>query len=100
MSGQATLDVEAMKTGPTSGIAIWVDKAGQKEVDFTGNGSVKVTGAIYAPGSNIKFAGNSASPCTQLIARTMKLSGNTTLRHDCAGYGVSDVADDTYTLRE
>ena len=100
LSGQAKLDIEAMKTGPTSGIAIWVDKAGGKEVDFTGNGAVKVTGAIYAPGSNIKFSGNSASPCTQLIANTIKLSGNTTLRHDCADYGVSDVSNDTYTLRE
>ena len=100
MSGQATLDIEAMKTGTTSGIAIWVDKTGKKDVDFSGGGAVKITGAIYAPASKIKFAGNSSSPCTQLIASTIDISGKTSLRHDCAGYGVSDVPDDTYTLKE
>ena len=64
-----------------------------KPVDHTiqGTASSELTGAIYMPASEVKFSGNSASSsgCTQLIADTVILTGNSELSSDCEDDGTT-----------
>jgi Flp pilus assembly protein TadG len=47
-------------------------------VNFGGNGSLQLAGAIYLPnqGSSVSLAGTVQVPCAQVIAGTISLSGN------------------------
>ncbi len=55
LSGNVTLNLTAMKSGPTAGIAIWLDEAGAMPLAATGNSNINITGAIYAPGSDVTW---------------------------------------------
>lgn len=90
-SGTFNLNLTPMKSGPTAGIAIWLDKRARGSLDFSGSPNLNITGAVYAPGSDVNWSGNGNSPCTQLIANTITLSGSSKFKHDCTGLGVADV---------
>lgn len=53
-------------------------------VNFGGNGSLNLTGAIYLPnqGSQVSLAGTVNVPCAQVIAGTISLSGNDSFGND------------------
>ena len=75
------------------GIALWLDPAGKKDLTVNGGASLTITGAVYAPASAVSWANGGSSPCTQLVASTMSLSGGATFSHDgCSDLGVRDVA--------
>ena len=91
VSGSQTFNLKAMATGPTAGIAMWIDKrVTTANWSVSGSSAWNVTGALYAPSSNMVWAGSGTSPCTQLVARSIKISGSGVLRHNCAGIGVAD----------
>lgn len=90
-SGSQTFNIKAPPTGDSAGIAIWIDKrATASSMAVTGSAVWNVTGAIYVPNSALTWAGSGTSPCTQLVAKTISISGSGQLKHDCAGVGVSD----------
>ena len=105
VSGSSSLNLTPIMSGPTAGItagiAIWLDARKGVALDFSGSSNLTVTGAVYAPASDVKWSGSGNTPCTQLIASTITLSGSSTLRHDCDGFGVSDVGSSGgYKLKE
>ena len=90
-SGTTTLNLSAPTTGASAGIAIWVDKkAVNSSLVLSGASSFSLTGAIYAPTTSLFISGIGNSSCTQLVAKSITFSGSSTLRHNCAGDGVSD----------
>lgn len=102
LSSSAALNITPMTSGPTAGIAIWLDPIGKSGIEVTTSAVLNATGAIYAPASNAVWSSSSNSPCMQLIAYSIKMtsSANLTSRHECAGLGVEDVAGNGYKLRE
>lgn len=94
LSGNVILKLTPMTSGPTAGMAIWLNQAGAMPLVASGNNNLNITGAIYAPGSTVTWSGNVNSPCLQLIAYRMTLPGNAaTFQHkDCSGLGVKDVS--------
>ena len=94
VGGLVTLNLTAMTTGPTAGIAIWLDPRGARSLSFATLLTVlNINGAIYAPApaSKVDVLGITSMPCTQIIAGQIILAGVTTMRHDCGGLGVADV---------
>jgi Flp pilus assembly protein TadG len=92
VTGSTVLNLTAPTTGATKGMAIWVDKNSTvANLTFTGASQNNITGALYAPGTNVTIAGVSNSTCTQLIAYKLTLTGSSNLQHNCANAGVSDV---------
>lgn len=90
-SGSQTFNIKAPPTGASAGIAIWIDKrAASSSMSVSGSSVWNVTGAIYVPNSALTWSGSGTSPCTQLVAKTINISGSGQLKHDCAGVGVSD----------
>ena len=97
-AGIFSLNLSPMTTGPTAGIAIWLDPnapsppIGGYSLTFATPLSVlNITGAIYAPAGSFNLVGVAAMPCTQIIASQIHLVGATVLRHNCTGVGTADV---------
>jgi hypothetical protein len=91
VDGAASITLTPMTTGPTAGMAIWLDKNGARPLTMGGSGVLNLTGAVYAPASAVVWSGAANSPCTQLIASTINFSGSATFQHNCSGYNVADV---------
>ncbi len=97
--GAVTLRLTPMTTGPTAGMALWLDPNGARPLTFlTALSTLSVTGAIYAPASTVDVIGVSATTCTQLVAWRIIFAGATSFRHGCSGYGTADVI--AYKLQE
>jgi Flp pilus assembly protein TadG len=93
IGGSSTVNLSAMASGPTQGIALWVDKNAPSAFDSLGGGSSQVTinGAIYMPTQNVSYSGSAdASGCNQIVAKSITLGGNSELDHNCGGYGVQE----------
>jgi hypothetical protein len=93
LTGGGALNITAPTTGPTAGVAFWADKKLPNNEDkFTGGTANGITGAIYLPSHDVKFAGNSssASKCGQLIAYNLIFTGTPTFNHNCSGVGTLD----------
>ena len=100
-AAQGYLSLTAANTGTFAGIVAYQDRratpssggtsGSNKAVpNFTlqGGGTPSpsfVQGAIYAPGTNIKFAGNRnyTTDCMQLVGLTVTFTGNTDISNNC-----------------
>jgi Flp pilus assembly protein TadG len=102
--GSGTVILTAPTTGTTAGIALWADgRLPNNSDNLTGSSAPKITGAIYAPSHNVKYAGNSLSAtsgCEQLIAYTIQVNGTTTFDHSCDGVGTLDPLGTKWSLVE
>jgi hypothetical protein len=96
MNGSTALTLTAPTSGATKGIAIYSNQSTTSQ-QFTNNGTLKITGALYFPKQTVEFnnsaTNNSASNCTQLIARKIYMTNaaNLVLKSSCAGTGVSQL---------
>ena len=90
VTGSPTFNIKARPTGPTAGIALWIDKRATSNFSVSGGSLWNITGAYYMPNAALSWNGSGSSPCTQLVAKTISISGSGVLKHDCAGVGVSD----------
>ncbi len=93
LAGASAMNLTPMTYGNTAGIAVWLDKAGAQSMTLAGVTSLNVTGAFYAPGSNISWLGVGNSPCTQLIAYSVSFIGAATFNHNCSNLGVADIGN-------
>jgi Flp pilus assembly protein TadG len=95
IGGSIQMNFSAPTSGPYSGLLFFGARSatGTSHV-LAGNSSSDYTGAIYAPASNISFAGSSKAigGCTQIIGSTVTLTGASTLRSTCASAGTTDIA--------
>jgi hypothetical protein len=89
----AQLNLAAPATGPYSGILFFGGRSDFDDHSIQGNASSTLTGAIYMPASEVKFSGNSdgGSGCTQIIADTIILTGNSDLAIDCSDDGTQEI---------
>jgi hypothetical protein len=79
---------------PYAGILFFGDRmATTTSHALAGGSGSEYNGAVYAPASAIKFAGNSKATggCTQIIGATVKFTGGSTLKSDCDNAGTTDI---------
>jgi Flp pilus assembly protein TadG len=104
INGGANLSLSAPTSGPFGGMVFFQDRAapastiancgaGGAKNKINGGSDQLITGAIYFPNQSVCYNGNSATvgagKCTQLIARSIDWTGNSSVKLDCAGTGVS-----------
>jgi Putative Flp pilus-assembly TadE/G-like len=106
INGGATVNLTAPTTGSTSGIVFFGDRNMPNGTAFTLNGGSSQTfgGAIYLPEAAVTINGASASgdpnACTQLVADTIKFSGNANFAVNCTGKGTKSIGSKTAALLE
>jgi hypothetical protein len=82
LSGQSSLKIWGLDSGPYKGLLIWQDGRGSAPdapVSLTGNGAMNIAGTIYAPKADVKLAGNGAGTgvaAVQIISWTWEVVGN------------------------
>ncbi|MBC2835774.1 TadE/TadG family type IV pilus assembly protein [Paragemmobacter straminiformis] len=94
LNGNVTLGLSAPTTGPLSGVLFFGARTATTASHIINGSSGSVLqGAIYTPASAIQFSGDSAGTngCTQVIASTITLTGNSTLKATCASAGTRDL---------
>jgi hypothetical protein len=95
LGGNVKLTLSAPTSGPFSGILFFGSRtsAGTPQ-QISGNSGSTLQGAVYMPGSEVQFTGSSASTggCTQVIGRTVTLTGNSSLGSDCEAAGTRSIA--------
>ena len=95
VTSAANINLTAPTTGPTAGVVIFGDRGMPVGTSFRfiGGGSQFLGGAIYVPKGNLEFAGGNGAgtSCTQIIADTIGLSGNSNLKLDCTGVGTKPI---------
>ena len=93
INGGARLDLKAPKSGPYSGILFFGGRSDTDAHIIQGNATSSLTGAVYMPASEVTFTGNSttSSGCTQVIANTIVMTGNSDLAVECEGDGTEDI---------
>ncbi len=95
----ATVNINAMTTGTTAGIAFFGDKnapwssQSNKQQAFGGGASMNINGAIYFPSTQVNFNNGITNPsgCTQLIAGTINFQGGAYFKNNCPGNGTSPI---------
>jgi len=91
IAGGATLQLTAPTTGSTAGIVFFGDRNEPLGTTYalTGGNNQYVGGAVYFAKGAVQWSGNSDgnNKCTQIVADTVQLVGNTTLQVDCKGFG-------------
>lgn len=95
-NGNATLDLSPPTEGPYSGLTFFGSRSATGTThEVKGNFDSVVEGAVYFPASHIQFSGNSRTSggggCTQVIANTVELTGNSSLRSTCQASGTRTV---------
>ncbi len=95
ISNGAVVSFTAPTSGATAGIVFFGDRnaPGSNTNSFIGGTSNSYTGALYFPSQTVSFSNGAttSSPCTQLIAWHIQLSGGTSFNSTCAGTGVSAI---------
>jgi Flp pilus assembly protein TadG len=95
INGSNTTTFSAPTGGTYSGIVFFGDRAGNTSTNNTINGgsNTQITGVAYFPTENLTFAGGaaSASNCTQLVADTIKITGNSYFSTGCTGDGMANI---------
>lgn len=105
LNGNVAINLSAPTAGPTAGILIFGarDTTVVESHVINGTSGSVLQGAVYAPTSHVQYSGNSAGTdgCTQIIASTITMTGNSTLRATCDRAGTRDLrASETVRLVE
>ncbi len=95
ITGGASINLSAPATGPTAGIVAFGDRHMpiSTSFKFAGGDSQVFTGAVYVSKGALQWAGNSSAnqPCTQIVADTIQMVGNSSLQVNCAGFGIKAI---------
>ena len=64
---------------------------------LTGGTGQAIGGAVYFPKGQVQWAGNASlsQRCTQIVADTIQLVGDSGLSINCAGYGTRRIGNPT-----
>jgi hypothetical protein len=106
INGGSNVNLSAPTTGPTAGMVFFGDRNMLNGTAFNLNGgsSQVFGGAIYLPKGDVSINGASASgdpnACTQLVADTIKFTGNANFAVNCAGKGTKSIGSKTAALVE
>jgi hypothetical protein len=93
ITGQASVYLTAPSTGITAGLIFFQDRVNAPTSGtntFAGGGSMHFTGAMDFPRQTVSLSGGGtwSSPCTQIIAQSVTVSGTGNLHNSCAGVGI------------
>jgi hypothetical protein len=104
LSSNANVTLTAPTTGSTAGIVIYGDRNMPTGTSFnlTGGGTQNLAGAIYLPKADLSFSGGdgTSTTCTQIIADTISVVGNTNVRVDCSAFATKSIGTTTAQLVE
>ncbi len=94
LNGGATFDLSARTSDPFSGLLFFGDRT-DGSISHTVNGGTSSVfqGAIYFPASNVTYNGGAgvADGCTQIVADTIELVGNSTIASNCDSAGTKAI---------
>jgi Flp pilus assembly protein TadG len=79
LSGNGNVTLSAPSSGPYQGIALFQDRGATAAVQLSGNGSIQIAGALYAPAAAVQISGNGSAGGTSVgafIVNNVQLSGN------------------------
>jgi hypothetical protein len=78
LTANGSLTLSPPTSGTYKGIAIFQARSATAAVDITGNGSMNLSGTIYAAGANIDLTANGGSNTigSQIVADSMTVTGN------------------------
>lgn len=101
ISGNKEMTISAPEPGDDmEGVAFYQDRIASESNQcnsLTGTSVLDVMGAIYFPsqcldiGGNADAVGSSDSPCSRVIADTIRLHGTPNIGNNCTGLGVEDI---------
>ena len=105
LTGTGSISITAPTTGTYAGIAFYGDRrfscTGPSCNVFAGGNAQNITGAVYFPTQDVKYAGGAASgaagaaPCSQLIAYDITFTGDSNFSLNCSGYGTKSIGKPT-----
>jgi Flp pilus assembly protein TadG len=89
LTSNGSLTLSAPTSGTYKGITIFQNRTATAAVDITGNGSMNLTGTIYAAGANINLTANGAANVigSQIIADSMTVTGSGSVNVNYSGSG-------------
>jgi Flp pilus assembly protein TadG len=104
ISSNANINLTAPSSGPTAGIVLFGDRNTPAGTAFslTGGGTQNFGGAVYLPTAALSFSGGNgtSTSCTQVIADTITVTGNSNLKVDCGALGGRPIGNVTAQLVE
>ncbi len=106
IGSNAIVNLTAPTSGSTQGIVMYADRnipvSSNTGFNLAGGATQNFGGAIYLPTSQLSFAGGNGSTtsCTQIIADTVTLSGNSNLTVNCNSFGTTAIGVQTAQLVE
>jgi Flp pilus assembly protein TadG len=104
IGSNANVSLTAPTSGTTAGIAIYGDRRMPTGTIFslTGGGTQNLQGAVYLPKAALSFSGGNgtSTTCTQIIADTISIVGNSNVQVNCAAMGGNAIGTATAQLVE
>ncbi|MDH2386673.1 pilus assembly protein TadG-related protein [Bradyrhizobium sp. CER78] len=104
IGSNANVSLTAPTSGTTAGIAIYGDRRMPVGSSFnlTGGGTQNLQGAVYLPKGALSFSGGNGTSanCTQIIADTISIVGNSNVKVNCAAMGGNAIGTATAQLVE
>ncbi len=80
MSSNTVLNLSAPTSGTYAGIVIFQDRSDSTPLSLSSNSAMALTGAVYAPDSNLTLASNAfANVYSILVASTITIASNSTI---------------------
>jgi hypothetical protein len=78
VAGKDTVNLSPPTSGPYAGITIFQDRTSTAPLNLAGNGTLNISGTIYAANAAVNVGGNGVTDQdgSQIIARTLSSSGN------------------------
>ncbi|HZW30874.1 MAG TPA: pilus assembly protein TadG-related protein [Isosphaeraceae bacterium] len=77
LAGNGSVTLSPMTTGTYAGITIFQDRSTSTGITLAGNGTMNITGTLYAPAATLSMRGNGDSTvASQIIASAISLAGN------------------------
>jgi hypothetical protein len=93
-NGNATMNFSPPTSGDYKGLVMFGDRGDLGGLNtFNGTASSLITGGLYFPAQQVQWLGNftGQNGCTQIVADTVQLSGNTVFNVDCTDKGMSSL---------
>jgi hypothetical protein len=83
-TGNGRLSLSPPTSGPYAGVSIFEDRGVNREIEADGNGSMQISGLVYAPAASFQVEGNGSITIAGggLIAGGLEVADNATLTID------------------
>jgi hypothetical protein len=88
INGNEKVVLTPPSSGTYAGITIYQERANHNTVKINGTSGSTIDGFVYAPGAQVAYNGNAGAStlgkCLRVIADTIVLTGNSTVKADCS----------------